>query len=240
MYLYGANFVISIRKNDKSLTMNLKTKTFYLPLLLLFTLTLQSQSSAITIDGLFDDWDASLTTYTDTNTAISGVDFIELQVTNDDEFLFIKIKANIEFDLTDNLIAQQVRLFLDTDNNANTGYSIQTGYGSEVGIIFKELFAHYNVSPYSEIDFSSLKLRAAPTVTSNEFEIAIGRHQIPDGINPLFTSPTLKILLKNDENSDKIPNEGLTFSYTFDDTPVAPYTPIDIIKSNASDIRLLA
>ena len=240
MYLYGANFVISIRKNDKSLTMNLKTKTFYLPLLLLFTLTLQSQSSAITIDGLFDDWDASLTTYTDTNTAISGVDFIELQVTNDDEFLFIKIKANIEFDLTDNLIAQQVRLFLDTDNNADTGYSIQTGYGSEVGIIFKELFAHYNVSPYSEIDFASLKLRAAPTVTSKEFEIAIGRHQIPDGINPLFTSPTLKILLKNDENSDKIPNEGLTFSYTFDNTPVTPYTPIDIIKSNASDIRLLA
>ena len=220
--------------------MNFVPKTFLFILLLLHSMTLCSQSAEITIDGLFDDWDSSLTTYTDTDESINGVDLLELQVTNDEEFLFIKIKADIEFDLTDNLISQQIRLFLDTDNNAGTGYSIQDGYGSEVGIIFKELFAHYNVTPYSEIDFTSLKLRAAPTVTSNEFEIAIGRHQIPDGINPLFTSSTLKILLKNDDNFDKIPNEGLTFSYTFDETPVAPYVPIEITKANVSDIRLLA
>ncbi|WP_299101530.1 T9SS type A sorting domain-containing protein [uncultured Winogradskyella sp.] len=209
-------------------------------ILLLFTINLASQSAEITIDGVFNDWDSSLTTYTDTSESLNGIDILELQVTNDDEFLFIKIKSNIEFDLTDNLVSQQVRLFLDTDNDANTGYSIQNGYGTEVGIIFKELFAHYNVSPYSEINFSDLKLRAAPTVTSKEFEIAIGRHQIPDGVNPLFTSSTIKILLKNDDNLDKIPNDGLTFSYTFDDTPVTPYTPIDITKSNLTDIRLLA
>ncbi|WP_407556939.1 T9SS type A sorting domain-containing protein [Winogradskyella sp. 4-2091] len=209
-------------------------------ILLLFTINLASQSAEITIDGVFNDWDSSLTTYTDTSESLNGIDILELQVTNDDEFLFIKIKSNIEFDLTDNLVSQQVRLFLDTDNDASTGYNIQNGYGSEVGIIFKELFAHYNVSPYAEIDFSDLKLRAAPTVTSNEFEIAIGRHQIPDGVNPLFTSSTIKILIKNDDNFDKIPNDGLTFSYTFDETPVTPYTPIDINKSNFSDIRLLA
>lgn len=219
--------------------MNLMTKHFCLILILLNTIALSSQSAEITIDGLFDDWNSSLATYTDTNESIDGIDLLELQVTNDDEFLYIKIKANIEFDLTDNLVSQQIRLFLDTDNNSNTGYDIQVGYGSEVGIIFKELFAHYNVTPYSEIDFAGLKLRAAPTVTSNEFEIAIGRHQIPDGINPLFTSSTIKILLKNDENLDKIPNEGNTFSYTFDETPVTPYTPIEINKSNSSDIRLL-
>ncbi|WP_175455613.1 T9SS type A sorting domain-containing protein [Winogradskyella thalassocola] len=209
-------------------------------LFVLHSLTLFPQSTEITIDGLFDDWDTSLTTYIDTNESISGIDLLELQVTNDEEFLYIKIKTNIEFDLTDNLVSQQLRLFIDTDNDLNTGYQIQEGYGSEVGIIFKDLYAHYNVTPYSEIDFTSLKLRAAPTVTSNEFEIAIGRHQIPDGINPLFTASTIKILLKNDANFDKLPNEGNTFSYTFDDTPITPYTPIDINKSNPSDIRLLA
>lgn len=211
-----------------------------LALLLFHTITMFSQSAAITIDGIFDDWDSSLTTYTDTSESIGGIDILELQVTNDADFLFIKIKANIEFDLTDNLIAQQVRLFLDTDNDPNTGFAIQDGYGSEVGIIFKELFAHYNVTPYSEIDFAGLKLRASPTVTSNEFEIAIGRHQIPDGVNPLFTAATLKLLLKNDANFDKVPNEGLTFSYTFDETPVTPYVPIEITKTNTSHIRLLA
>jgi len=208
-------------------------------LLVLCTISGFSQSAAITIDGIFDDWNSSLTTYTDTTESLSGIDILELQVTNDEDFLFIKIKANIEFDLTDDLVTQQIRLFLDTDNNATTGFDIQDGYGSEVGIMFKDLFAHYNVNPYSQVNFDSMRLRIAPTVTSNEFEIAIGRAQVPDGINPLFPSQTLKILVKNDANADKIPNTGSTFSYTFDATPVPPFIPTDITKANSSDIRLL-
>jgi len=220
--------------------MRISFKNACLALLLLHTLSIFSQSAAITIDGIFEDWNSSLTSYTDTNESLSGIDLLELQVTNDEDYLFIKIKSDIEFDLTDDLVSQQIRLFIDTDNNPNTGFDIQDGYGSELGVIFKELFAHYNVEPYSQVDLSSLKLRVAPTVTSNEFEIAIGRNQIPDGINPLFPSPTIKILLKNDANTDKIPNIGSTFSYTFDETPVTPYTPTEITKSSTSDIRLLA
>lgn len=211
---------------------------------LLFTLIscqlLLSQSRAITIDGVFDDWTPDLTTYVDTNETITGVDFLEIQVTNDSEFLFIRIKANVEFDLTDNQILHHLGIFIDTDNNASTGFNIQQGYGSELGILFTELFAHYNVTPYSQVGFTNLKLRAAPTVTSDEFEIAVGRNVIPDGINPLFPSSTIKILLKNDSNFDKIPNVGSVFSYTFDETPVAPYIPININKSDASHIRILA
>ena len=220
--------------------MSVTSKNLCFIIIVLNTFSLFSQSAAITIDGIFDDWNSSLTTYTDTSESLIGIDLLELQVTNDDEYLFIKMKANVEFDLTDDLVEQQIRLFIDTDNNPNTGYAIQDGYGSELGIIFKALLAHYNVDPYAQVNLSSLKLRAAPTVTSNEFEIAIGRHQIPDGIHPLFTSPTIKIVLINDANTDNIPNTGSTFSYTFDETPVAPFTPIDIIKSNPSDIRLLA
>ncbi len=214
-------------------------KSFCLFLLVLHTSAVYSQSAEITIDGLFEDWNSSLATYTDTSESVSGINLLEMQVTNDEAFLYIKIKANIEFDLTDDLIPQAIRLYLDTDNNVNTGYSIQEGYGSEVGVIFKELFAHYNVDPYSQINFGGLKLRVAPTVTSDEFEIAIGRNQIPDGSNPLFTSSTIKILLRNDANFDKLPNTGSTFSYTFDETPIAPYIPINLNKSNPSDIRLL-
>lgn len=199
-----------------------------------------SQSAPITIDGIFDDWTSNLTTFVDTSETINGIDFLEIQVTNDSEFLFIKIKANAEFDLTDNQILHELGIFIDTDNNSSTGFDIQQGYGSEIGILFTEFFAHYNVIPYSQIDFTDLKLRAAPTVTSDEFEIAIGRHVIPDGINPLFSSSTIKILLKNDNNFDKIPNVGGVFSYTFDDTPVTPYTPIDLNKSETSHIRIMA
>ena len=199
-----------------------------------------SQSVPITIDGVFDDWTPDLTTFVDTSETISGIDFLEIQVTNDNEFLFIKIKANAEFDLTDNQILHELGIFIDTDNNSSTGFDIQQGYGSELGILFTELFAHYNVTPYSQVGFTDLKLRAAPTVTSDEFEIAIGRHVIPDGINPLFSSSTIKILLKNENNFDKIPDVGGVFLYTFDETPVAPYTPIDIDKSDVSHIRIMA
>ena len=199
-----------------------------------------SQSAPITIDGIFDDWTPDLTTFVDTSETISGIDFLEIQVTNDNEFLFIKIKANAEFDLTDNQILHELGIFIDTDNNSSTGFDIQQGYGSELGILFTELFAHYNVTPYSQVGFTDLKLRAAPTVTSDEFEIAIGRHVIPDGINPLFSSSTIKILLKNENNFDKIPDVGGVFSYTFDETPVTPYTPIDIDKSDVSHIRIMA
>lgn len=199
-----------------------------------------SQSAAITIDGIFDDWDSSLTTYVDTNETISGIDLLEIQVTNDDEFLFIKIKANQEFDLTDDTIAQELGLFIDTDNDTNTGFDIQQGYGSELGLLFTRLYAHYNVTPYSQVSMSDLKVRAAPTVTSDEFEIAIGRHVLPDGTNPLFTSSTIKILVKNDSNFDRIPNIGNVFTYTFDETPVSAYTPIDINKGASEHIRIVA
>ncbi|MEM6684340.1 MAG: endonuclease/exonuclease/phosphatase family protein [Bacteroidota bacterium] len=217
----------------------MKLKYFFAFFLFSFQLV-NSQSAAITIDGVFDDWHAGLTTYTDTNESISGIDLLEIQVTNDDEFLFIRIKANQEFDITDdNTILQELGLFLDTDNDSNTGFDIQQGYGSELGLLFTRLFAHYNVTPYSQVSMSDLKVRVAPTVTSDEFEIAIGRHVLPDGINPLFTSSTIKILFKNDVNFDRIPNIGSVFSYTFDETPVPAYTPIDLTKDNAEHIRIV-
>jgi len=214
---------------------------YFLALFLLSFQFVFSQSAAITIDGNFDDWHAGLTTYTDTYENISGIDLLEIQVTNDDEFLFIRIKANQEFDITDDdTILQELGLFIDADNDANTGFDIQQDYGSELGLLFTRLYAHYNVTPYSQVSMSDLKVRIAPTVTSDEFEIAIGRHVLPDGINPLFSSATIKILVKNDDNFDRIPNIGDVFTYTFDETPVQAYTPIDINKGTAEHIRIVA
>ena len=208
---------------------------------LLFTLiyiNLNAQSAPITIDGVFDDWTDNLTTYTDVSESISGVDLLEIQVTNDADYLFIKIKANTEFDLTDDTIPQNIGLYIDTDNSDITGYNIQTGYGSELGLLFNQYLAHYNVTPYSQIGFSDFSFRSAPTVTSNEFEIAIKRNAIPDGINPLFPNNTIKILLKNTNNGDNLPNIGTVFTYTFDDTPVTPYIPTELNKENANYIRI--
>ncbi len=200
----------------------------------------QAQSTPILIDGLFDDWGGNTASFTDSPESVNGIDILEMQVTNDDEYLYIRVITDTEFDLTSNLYLQAFRLFIDTDNNPATGYPIQNGYGSELGVIFKERFAYYNVIPYSTITFASIRLIPAPTVTSNEFEIAIARNAIPDGINPLFPSPTIRILFKDFISNDSMPNLEEVFSYTFDETPVPAIELIEIEKDDSSNIRVVA
>ncbi len=79
------------------------------------------QSSAITIDGFFDDWDPSLVTFTDDSESINGIDILEFQVTNDDQFLFVKIKLDQEIDLTEATFPHNLMMYIDTDNDAETG-----------------------------------------------------------------------------------------------------------------------
>ena len=214
---------------------------FILLTLIIFTpIFVKSQSAPILIDGFYEDWNSSLATFTDTAESVSGIDILDMQVTNDTEFLYIKVVTDTEFDLTSNLVQQDLMLFIDTDNNPTTGYQIQNAYGSELSVNFKERFAYYNVSPPSNVSFADIRLIPAPTVTSNQFEIAIARNVIPDGINPLFPSSTIRILFRDSNSNDSMPNVGEVFYYTFDDTPVPDIQLTEIEKEDTNLIRIVA
>ncbi len=214
---------------------------FLTSILAIFThIVIIAQSAPITIDGVYDDWTTDLATFTDIPESVSGIDLLEMQVSNDANFLFIRIKTDTEFDLTTDLVSQGLMLYIDADNDPNTGYNIQNGYGSELGINFKDRMAHFNVNPYSQVSFSDIQMRPAPTVTSNEFEIAIGRNVLPDGINPLFPSPTIRILFKDEISGDSMPNNNTIFYYTFDETPVTPLVPTNLTKDDPNFIRIVA
>lgn len=200
-----------------------------------------TQSAPIVMDGLFDDWTPGLTTFTDAPETITGVDLISCQVTNDADFLYVKLETGTEFDLTDNLVNQNLFMYIDADNNAATGFNAQTGFGSELGINFNGLFAYFDaVVPSQQVDFSAIQMRCLPTVTSNVFEIAIGRNVIPDGINPLFTSSTIKILFRETSNGDRMPDTGQFLTYIFDETSVGPNPEIEINKEDPSLVRVVA
>jgi endonuclease/exonuclease/phosphatase family metal-dependent hydrolase len=207
-------------------------------LLLLATLTTLAQSAPIAIDGLFDDWTNNLKTVTDPSESISGIDLLEMSVTNDDEWLYINITTDNEFDISDDLIDHNIRLYLDTDNDDNTGTSIQTNYGAELSVFFRDRSVQFNGN--NNLKFSDFSMRALPTVTSNRFEIAIKRDARPDGTKALFTSETIKILWLNTNNNDRLPNQGQVFTYTFDNASVAPKTPMDINKSDSTHVRIVA
>lgn len=198
-----------------------------------------SQASAITIDADFSDWTPDLPGVVDTPEAIAGIDILEFQVSNDADFLFIRVKLADEIDLTENLIPHNLRLFIDADNDPGTGYAVQAGYGSELGVVFRDRFAYYDVVPSSTVGFTDIQLRPAPTVSGTEFELAIGRNVIPDGSNPLFPSSTIRILWLENNGGDRCPNTGEVFSYTFDDSPMVMPDPTPLERIDPTHLRII-
>lgn len=209
--------------------------------LLLLPFLSYSQSAPISIDGSFDDWTNLLPEYSETPETITNADLLSFQVGHDENFLFIKLELDTELNLKeDDPLNHSIYLYIDTDDNPETGFNVEPGFGSELGINFSNLSANYDVTPSSTVFFSDLGLRMAPTVTSTTFEIAISRHAIPDNVNPLFPGSTIRILFKNWANGDIMPNSGEAFAYTFVDTPIDPLVPTGLEKSSAEHIRVVA
>lgn len=208
----------------------------FLTYILIIT-NLFSQALPIGIDGKFEDWANSVANYTDTQNDGGDYDMLSFSVSNDSTFLYITFALSNEIQLN---YGNQLFLQIDTDNDAGTGYPVN-GIGSELGIDFGDRKAYFTPESSTIIVYQDdIMLRALPTVTSDTFEIAIGRNVYPDGIHPLFTGNTIKLCFTdNDSGGDDMPNIGTTFTYIFDETDVGEYNYIDFEKNNNSDIRLM-
>ena len=203
-------------------------------------LSSNAQSTAILLDGRFDDWSPALTTFTDNNAPTTGIDLQSMQVTNDEAYLFIKLTVGSEVDLQDDLVAQTIRLYIDGDNNGATGTAVQSGYGAEVQVKFDTRTVTEYFGASSTVSWSNLDLVPLPTTTGTVFEIAIARNAKPDGVNDLFASGTVKLLFRETDGGDAMPNSGTVFSYTFDGTPTFQSAPIPVGRADASQVRLTA
>ena len=195
--------------------------------------------SAIQIDGQFSDWDAnsSIVYFEDSISDTDGADLLNLSITNDENFLFIKIKLDREIDLLDDFEnPSDIIIQIDADNNSNTGYSVG-GIGSEYGIRCLEKFVYDNTYPGDNIEpLSFVQFRALPSITSDEFEIAIGRYPFGESI----FNDTIAIVIKENHSNDFIPNEGEILTFTFDDTYHEPVELIEINKENPELLRVMA
>lgn len=191
------------------------------------------------MDGYFGDWLSGLPSFAEAD-VYSGVNLNGIQVTNDDNYLYLKLTASEEFDLHDNLIPHTTWLYLDTDMNGNTGSSAATGFGAEIGINFRLHYVNFYATGLFGIDFSTIGLRTFPSYTSDTFEIAISRNAMPDESTPLFSGNNIKILFRNTANSDYLPNIGTFFTYSFNNNSIGPVSPISLEKENPSAIRVIA
>lgn len=199
-----------------------------------------SQSAPIAVDGRFDDWVLPGQGVVDGNSPSSGIDITGMDVRNDDDRLFLRLAFAQEIDLQDDLVPQTVRLYIDADNDASTGLAVQTGYGAELQVRFDTRTVTQYVPAAVNVGWSSIGLVPLPTVTSDTFEIAINRWAVPDGTHPLFTAATIKVLLKDTDGNDVLPEIGSTFSYTFDTAPVVPYQTLPLERVDPAHVRILA
>jgi len=202
--------------------------------LFLFELSAQER---IILDESFDDWSDVPVAHTDASGDGSGVDFGQLWLANDDDFFFFRIEVGNEINIQNQ---QEVIFFVDTDNNSSTGTSFN-GIGAELVFNLGDRNgAYYNSNGQlvDNLQHEDIELITSPTVSSDEFEIAVNRNIIVNG-SPLFPNDNIKFAMANNGFSgDLIPNSG-GISYTFTDDNL-DQLPSYAISKPESTMRIMS
>lgn len=203
-------------------------------------LAAQAQIETIVIDGLFDDWTAIDGIEDAISSDTPPVDLLEMKVTSDPDYFYVYLRLASDLDLTDVLYPHNLFLQIDVDMDASTGYPIREGFGSELGIDFNSLFAYTNFGPADEVNFSEIGLIPSPTVTSKEFEFALRRDVILEEGVVLFPQDSIRLLLRDVQYGDDLPDVGASFIYDFNEANDSVLDPITIAKGHPSFLRVCA
>ncbi len=216
--------------------------------LLLLTTTLlagfTSVQAQIRLDGTFSDWETATTaTYQEAPQELPAPDISGFAVTNDENYLYLYFKADKEFKLHDREFAinpAEVEIYLDTDNNPATGYAIED-MGAEIVIRAGQGNAlYYKGEEVVDINLHRLDLVSLPSVTSNQYEIAVSLKGIDQGAIPLFENGSIQLLLKELNSGDILPNEG-ALSYTLREDLQQNFSPqsLEQVQIEEPQLRIM-
>jgi len=206
------------------------------PLSVLLAFPAEAELLPILVDGHVEEW-GETPLYEDAVGDGSNLDLLELHVANDQDWLFLRFEIDEEIALQEN---SDVVVYLDTDTDTGTGVSAG-GLGAELRWQFGHRSGtYYGAPPPDPLDWRDIRLRAGPTTRSTVFEVAISRHALPDGVNPLFTQDEIHILLRDEDGTDWIPDSGETLSYTFSPGSIDHGFPIGLGKDDPDHVRILS
>lgn len=215
----------------------------FAPLALLFALAMlaapvapaRADALPILTDGYGDDWTVPpLVVDPAGDDGASGVDFRNVWVANDDDWLFIRFETTAEIDLND---GPDMILGIDADLNGATGVHIDDlgceyvwQFDLRQGIVFV-------TPPASVVDFDEGRIRTAPTTTGTDFEVAIHRG-VMHGANPVFAGNDIRFAIKDEASGDRVPDGLSGIDYTF--APGVSFgPPNDLTKNAATDVRFM-
>jgi exonuclease III len=210
-----------------------------LSILFLFPVLIFGQTDRIIVDANFEDWADVPVLMNDSSNDndLSNVDFTELKIANDAEFVFFKIDIGTELNLQS---FNKIALFIDADNNPNTGITAH-GIGSEIIYDFGERDGTIRVGTNTFTVFhDDIGLYSAPTVTGSVFEIAIRRDLIFNG-QQLFSGDKMSIVFEDDVNTgDRLPNASGGVEYTFTNENFGDFPKFSIEKQEEQAIRVMS
>jgi endonuclease/exonuclease/phosphatase family metal-dependent hydrolase len=189
----------------------------------------RAQQGFITIDEDFGDWDS-----VDALFEADDPDrfFQRVQAANDDRYLFLSLEVASEVVLQ----SSHVILYIDSDDDAETGVSVQgTGadiewrFGERVGYVHRDGFA-------LEIEHSTIGVTNAPTVSSTRFEIALRRDAMYGSLR-LFDHDDIRLVFGS--SLPELADEFVEVSYTFQDVERAR-NPVTMARPDSTDLRVVS
>ncbi len=195
-------------------------------------------SARIILDGEFSDWDdvepAAIDQVGGPNPGV--LDFANLWIANDERYLLLSLELVQEINLQS---GNQIRMFLDTDNNPATGQAAN-GIGADLVWTFGSRSGTF-ITPSGSyaVEHADVDIVTAPTVTGERFEIAFDRSAKPVGSTPLFPGPTLSIVIQDIGGSDVIPDQTGGVTYTFDETPLEPLPSGTLARYDDTHLRIM-
>ncbi len=167
------------------------------------------QQATIQIDGAFADWDRVPVLHRDPADAppSSGPDWREVQIANDEEWLYLRFTSDDPFNLDGSPAFGYSRTLvqIDADNDPATGWRASDFIGSELLIAGAEL---YRQAAWVWNDGFVANLEVAPTTSVTEWELRVPLQAIRD-VAP--DASRLRLRMVNDDSGDLAPDVGAIF-----------------------------
>ena len=208
----------------------------YIILILLYSQQIVAQT--ILVDENMSDWN-DIPKYAQESSEDFGngeLDIENIKIYDDDRFIYFLLELNSE------ILLQQfndLSLFIDTDNNSNTGVALQ-GIGYELQFSFGDREGVANLDGVTSISSYDVGLVSAPTVTSDFFEIKMDKNSEIKG-EKLFNSDTLAFFFRTQASGgDLAPNNPSSFSYTLKNSKSTFNSSIHLDRETEFDLRFLS
>lgn len=184
---------------------------------------------SITIDGDFSDWAGVPLLHTSpTNSNTSVVDYKDIYVANDDDYLYIRFTLH----KSDNPFTFLQNIFVDADNNGLSGFGAGGYVGSEMLIQEGTGYQEKN-GGFNEGGINGLDWLAAPIGAGTEFECRISRATTyATDSQPVFASPSIAFVLEAEISftpTEWAPALVGGITYDFETAPVALTTNLPLI-----------